>query len=354
MSVVKQLFQLRLLPKLIIGTGAGAAAAALAAVMTDAELEAFLDDPDDVVDRLKPENDQSGMFGSVRRVLKFLKTGCVLDRAALETFTDLLLGDSTFEDAKGRTGRELCITIAADAGGTPGLLCHITTPNVLIRSAVKAALISDFDKAMGTVLERDFEGQIRPWFINDESAAFRERRRRSDARYGVLPLLHQDRALDRANQIFDIDQYIASQAHPYAGFFAVQAFNRLQLPRYFPRFQFWIRRYVLTFILGHVRIFMKLVRAPMWMQKLLYDTKISRPAITIVPRFSIKDIRHLFGKPSRETIEYWIKLGEKSVWPCEMAIRIRCRPELKLHEWADQMEQENPMGWYLAEKSFKL
>ena len=350
LGAVKGLLQRELLPKLIIGTGVGAVAAGLVAALTDDELQTFLSDPDELLEPCQRNKGSHGMR-LLTRLKNFCKAGFILGQDSLQRLVDTKLGDMTFEEAKAHTGREVSITIAADAPGTPGLLCYITTPNVLIRSAVRAAMISDFDKAMDAILEKNFEGRVQKWTLNDETPEFRIRRRKKDRRSGKVSLLYQDRALDRANQIFDIDHYIISQARPFAIPFTGRAFSRAQVPKFLAYGRFLLKTWVVRMLLSEVEFFIKWIWAPMWLQKLVMDTKTSRDAVTIAPDIRFKEIRCLARNVDRETVEHWISLGEKSVWPCMAAIQTRCRAEFALQRYADQMQQENRRAWFLARRA---
>jgi TAG lipase / lysophosphatidylethanolamine acyltransferase len=352
LGVVKGLLQRELLPKLIIGTGVGAAAAGLVAVLTDDELQNFLSDSDDLLEACQ-WNEGSRRIGLLPRLRGFCRSGFILDQDALLRLVDTKLEDMTFEEAKGHTGREVCITIAADSPGAPGLLSYMTAPNVLIRSAVRAAMILDFDKAMGTILEKDFDGRVQKWTLDDETPEFRIRRRKKDRKEGKISLLYEDRALNRANQIFDINHYITSQARPLAIPFTRQAFNRSQVPTVLPYLQFLFENWVVWMFLAEVQFFIKWIWAPMWLQKLIYDVKTSREDVKILPSIGLKELWYLLRNPDKEMVEHWISLGEKSVWPCVAAIKTRCQAELALQRYADQMQQEDRRAWFLARRKFE-
>lgn len=68
----------------------------------------------------------------------------VLDKAAFERTVAFYIGDLTFSEAFARTGRHVTISVSHSSlagyrGAEELLLNHITTPHVLIRSAVVAS-----------------------------------------------------------------------------------------------------------------------------------------------------------------------------------------------------------------------
>jgi TAG lipase/lysophosphatidylethanolamine acyltransferase len=44
----------------------------------------------------------------------------------------------------------------------------------------------------------------------------------------------------------------------------------------------------------------------------------------------MRDFVRLMETPTKETLEYWILRGERSVWPAVSALRVRCAIEMEL------------------------
>jgi hypothetical protein len=53
-------------------------------------------------------------------------------------------------------------------------------------------------------------------------------------------------------------------------------------------------------------------------------------SIRVVPEVTAGDFVRLLETPTRETVNYWILRGERSVWPAVAALRIRCAVENEL------------------------
>jgi hypothetical protein len=53
-------------------------------------------------------------------------------------------------------------------------------------------------------------------------------------------------------------------------------------------------------------------------------------SIRVVPEVTAGDFVRLLETPTRETINYWILRGERSVWPAVATLRIRCAVENEL------------------------
>jgi TAG lipase / steryl ester hydrolase / phospholipase A2 / LPA acyltransferase len=77
-------------------------------------------------------------------LLRFLRRGAVLDKEDFLRTCRFYIGDVTFAEAYERTGRHVTISVSSSSlaghdGAEELLLNHVTTPNVLIRSAVMAS-----------------------------------------------------------------------------------------------------------------------------------------------------------------------------------------------------------------------
>jgi len=135
-GVVKALALRGLLPRIVVGSGAGALVAAVVGVCGEGELLEFLD-------RLS-EHGSAGRVGKVngdrgswlwrywRRLERCVSQGYFLDVVVLEKCVLDTVGDVTFEEAYSRTRKVLNISIPDDYGhGMPSLFNYLTTPNVV-------------------------------------------------------------------------------------------------------------------------------------------------------------------------------------------------------------------------------
>lgn len=132
-GVLKALWEVRLLPRIISGASAGSIVAAVLCTRTDEEIPELL--------REFPYRNLSvfdrGDDGVLRRLARFLKMGAVLEISHLCEALQDYLGDMTFQEAYNRTRRILNICVSsASVYELPRLLNYVTAPNVLIWSAV--------------------------------------------------------------------------------------------------------------------------------------------------------------------------------------------------------------------------
>jgi NTE family protein len=130
LGVVKALFEHELLPDVLSGASMGALIACGTGVRTDAEIKALFADPrairTDAIKRLPPKRAASER--------------AIYDPARLEEVVAHNCGDYTFEEAHTRTGRTVSISVSPTRERQkPRVLCHYTTPNVLMNSAAVAS-----------------------------------------------------------------------------------------------------------------------------------------------------------------------------------------------------------------------
>ena len=185
--------------------------ATLVGIHTDEELlQLFRGDGSWVnLDAFGPGSSQPPSWTTLlHRLVRLCRTGKVLDRAELEQCIIDNVGDITFEKAWQHSGRSICITITSDAPGTPNMLSHKTTPNVLIRTAALASTVLDPDKCLHLIKERGTRGEIQPWFLNDETPAYRDKRR-AKGWPGAKP------PINRVRELWQISHYIISWSRPY-------------------------------------------------------------------------------------------------------------------------------------------
>jgi TAG lipase/lysophosphatidylethanolamine acyltransferase len=340
LGVVKALHLRGLLPRIITGTATGALIAALVGIHTEDELLEFLDG--DGVDltafagKIRPNGDfKKRHSGTVvgwwdtlkRRVKRFLREGYFLDVTVLEECVRANVGDLTFEEAYNRTKRVLNITVATTGrGGVPKLLNYLTAPNVLIWSAAIASNAPS-PSLYGKPIHlrcKDSTGAIIPW-----STA-------TDATFH--PWTHasysdRDSPLSRIAELFNVNHFIVSQARPY-----LVPFLRSDMPGPSP---LYTRRGQTSLIGGLLRLMTmeihhrlsqldSLSLLPNSIRRFLVDEHIPAASVTLVPEISAGDFVRLLETPTRESLDYWILRGEKSVWPAVGAIKVRCAVESEL------------------------
>ncbi|KAK4105800.1 hypothetical protein N658DRAFT_463475 [Parathielavia hyrcaniae] len=342
LGVVKALFQQGLLPRIIIGTATGAMMAALVGVHPEEDLLRILtgdgidlsafgtksNDPDQHSEQVVQSMwTRCATLG--RRIQRFKNEGYFLDVKVLEDCIRANIGDLTFEEAYRRSKRILNITVVpAGQEGIPTLLNHITAPNVLVWTAAVASNASSstfYGHRQTKILCKDVNGVVSPW----APAATVDFKHWTSASY-----TGRNAPLQRVASLFNVNHYIVSQARPYLipflqsdmhGPSVLGRRNKLTEAKAFTM-------HMIGFEMRHrLRQLDRLHLLPPSIRRFLVDENIPGGAsLTLVPQISLRDFVRLLETPTKETLEYWILRGERSVWPAVAALRVRCAIEMEL------------------------
>ncbi|KAH9998053.1 hypothetical protein F4779DRAFT_606154 [Xylariaceae sp. FL0662B] len=336
LGVVKALFLQGLLPRIITGTATGALIASLVSIHTEDELPDVLKGGGIDLSAFeihgrqvhKDHHQWAPLVGSsletlVRRIIRFCREGYFLDVKVLEECVKANVGDLTFEEAYHRSKRVLNITVATEEqGGIPTLLNYITAPNVLIWTAAVASNASTpslYGSKQTTVLCKDVHGNIVPWA---PANTFRPWTHASDK--------GRKSPLSRIAQLFNVNHFIVSQARPYLIPFLESDMHGPSL---------FTARHKRAQVTGHLfrivglelrhrlRQLDTLGLLPAGIRRFLVDEEVPGASVMLVPKVTAGDFVRLLETPTRETLDYWILRGERSVWPAVCALKIRCAIE---------------------------
>ena len=354
LGVVKALHLRGLLPRIITGTATGALIAALVGIHTEDELLEFLNgDGIDLTaftqsssnrvseeEQLLPKDKGSLIRTALRRLDRFIREGYFLDVNVLEACVRANVGDLTFEEAYARTKRVLNITVATSGrGGVPNLLNYLTAPNVLIWSAALASNASSSTLYAPVLLKcKDETGAIVPW-ASAQQTTFQSWR---TASYN-----DRDSPLSRIAELFNVNHFVVSQARPYIAPFLqhpnpTQASKRgLTIP---------LLRLMTLEIHHRLSQLDSLGLLPGTVRRLLIDESVPGASLTLVPNIRATDFLKLLETPTKDSLDYWILAGERSVWPAVGALRVRCTVEVELDRGYQLVRRRKPMdteGWVL-------
>jgi TAG lipase/lysophosphatidylethanolamine acyltransferase len=133
--------------------------------------------------------------------------------------------------------------------------------------------------------------------------------------------------------LFNVNHYIVSQARPYLIPFLQSDMHGPPTPG--RRNTLTAVRAFATRMVGletrhRLRQLDRLRLLPPSIRRFLVDEHLPGPSVTLVPQISLADFVRLMETPTRETLEYWILRGERSVWPAVAALRVRCWVEMEL------------------------
>ncbi|KAF2804791.1 uncharacterized protein BDZ99DRAFT_467050 [Mytilinidion resinicola] len=349
LGVVKALHLRGLLPRIISGTATGALIAALVGVHTEDELLGFLTgDGIDLTAFAKSagavgkdgevgfSRGQSGWFATLsRRVKRFIREGYFLDVGILEQVVRANVEDLTFEEAYAKTKRVLNITVSTTGGGVPNLLNYLTAPNVLIWSAALASNASSSTLYHPvTLMCKDETGATVPW-TSAEGTTFKPW---THASYS-----DRESPLTRIAELFNVNHFIVSQARPY-----LAPFLRSDLHHPNPRqdgkwsLSMPILRLIVMEIQHRLNQLDEIGWLPINIRRFLLDENVPGASLTLVPELTPGDFIKLLENPTRESLEYWIHRGERSVWPAVGALKVRCAIEVELDRGYQLVRRRKP------------
>lgn len=191
LGVVKALSEQKLLPDVLSGASMGALVACGTGVRTDEELAELFANPrairTDAIKRLPPKRAASER--------------AVYDPVRLAEVVAHNCGDYTFEGAHVRTGRTVSISVSPTRERQkPRVLCHYTTPDVLMNSAAvaSAAIPGAFPGA--TLYQRLRSGETVPYMGTET---------------WIDGSLKGDLPMRRLSRLHNVNHFIVSQVNPH-------------------------------------------------------------------------------------------------------------------------------------------
>lgn len=199
LGVVKALLEHRMLPRVLAGSSIGAVICALAATRTDEELTSLLDNL---------HNFDLSFFSTstaLQALTYNLLPGTASEADLITKRLRHLLGDLTFLDAYALTGRVLSVSVtAADSSEPPRLLNYLTSPHVVVWSAVACSAALPGLSGPQDLLARSATGEL-VCFAGDDGGTC-ARRWRGGA-------VEQDVPMRGLSEMFSVNHFIVSQTN---------------------------------------------------------------------------------------------------------------------------------------------
>ncbi|KAJ2083629.1 hypothetical protein H4R24_000687 [Coemansia sp. RSA 988] len=309
LGVVHGLLDAGCLPRAVTGASAGALVAALVGTHTDSELRVIL----------RPELAKymtacQGEFWD--KAKRWIQLGHWFDAIEwaprMQIFTR---GSLTFEEAYARTGRILSITATPQnprhARGQ--LLNYLTTPNVVIWSAVLASASLPGAVQSVVLLAKNRHGQIVPYM--DSGVEWRDGSFCSDVPRNLLKTL------------LNVQFTVVSQVNPHVTLFFYARNGTVGLPVHN-----WRGRY-LAAAMGHMlkldickwlRLLSDLHLTPLfqqdWARLWLQNFNGN---VTILPYAHLSEYLHLAHDPTTASLAQNMHVGKASIWPALRLIQAR-------------------------------
>lgn len=321
-GVVKGLYLQGLLPRIISGATVGALVAALVCSFADDELLLVLDNLAAMLPK-SFDNAQSDIkfYSIVERVLS---SAYPPEMLVLANYVKNQLGDMTFEEAYVKTDRVLNITVTPSNPSMPTLLNYLTTPNMTMWSAVCASIGTGVLQEHIELLVKDHTGVLTTYKTSEPGYTFIPSNR---ALYN-----DRDSPYTKMAELFNVNNFTVSLARPYlAPLFAGEQTYRGH-GGWMPR----ISKVIKLELQHRLRQLARFGLLPELVSRILVDERIpSGFDVTVVPELEslVRDLGKLLDTNDiRSKVEYFIKVGEQSVWPLLAIIWSRCAVEFVLDD----------------------
>lgn len=319
-GVLKALFEAKLLPRIISGASAGSIVCAVVCTRTDEEIPDVLNEFPYGDLAVFEEADRED--GILERIQRLLTKGSWIDIKHLTRVMRELLGDITFQEAYNRTRRILNICVSsASVYELPRLLNYVTSPNVMIWSAVAASCSVPFVFSAAQLLVKNpITGQNSPWNPTPQK--------------WIDGSVDNDLPMTRLAEMFNVNHFIVSQVNPHVVPFLVKDEEEITREVEADSGPGWV--YALTNlakdeVLHRMQVLTELGIFPNLVTKArsVLSQKYSGD-ITILPQIEYKDFPRLLKNPTPDFMVQACLCGERATWPKLSRIRNHCAVELEL------------------------
>lgn len=321
-GVLKALYEAKLLPRIISGASAGSIVCAVLCTRTDEEIPDVLEQfPYGDLAVFEEDGREDGILERLRR---FLTQGAWIDIKHLTRVMQDLLGDMTFQEAYNRTRRILNICVStASVYELPRLLNYVTSPNVMIWSAVAASCsVPLLFSAAQLLVKNPITGEHTPWNPTPQ--------------HWIDGSVDNDLPMTRLAEMFNVNHFIVSQVNPHVVPFLIKDDEAITKDENSdgdsgPGWVYTLTNLAKDEALHRMQVLAELGVFPNMVTKLrsVLSQKYSGD-ITILPEIDFKDFPRMLKNPTSNFILKACLCGERATWPKLSRIRNHCAVELEL------------------------
>ncbi len=308
MGVVLALYERNLLPRVISGSSAGSLVAAIVGSRSPAELARTLE-RDRLNDIIRVQDDHVSP-GQLRHMNHDEVIGQI----------ERLVPDLTFEEAFELSNRQINITVSATQRHQKSrLLNAITSPNVLLRSAVQASCAVPGVYEPVTLLARDADGSVKKYLPKEQ---------------WVDGSLAADLPARRLGRLYGVNHYVASQVNPVVFWSLLEYRHRDGILPNLVDFGLRVQTEWLKYLRrSSTRLLSANASTSYWVDNIFSLLAQDYAGdINVVPRFRLFDPRKLLSHLSEKDRSFLIDEGLKSTWPHIARIRNASSIALTLQE----------------------
>ncbi|KAK6065631.1 Lipase 4-like protein 1 [Seiridium cupressi] len=323
-GVLKAMFEVKLLPRIISGASAGSIVCSVVCTRTDEEIPQVLSEfPHGDLAVFEEEGNEDGLLAHLRRLFT---EGNWSDIKHLTRVMRDLLGDMTFQEAYNRTRRicNICVS-SASIYELPRLLNYVTSPNVMIWSAVAASCSVPLVFSAAPLLVKDpATGRHSPWNPTPQM--------------WIDGSVDNDLPMTRLAEMFNVNHFIVSQVNPHvvpflsnedAPYSASEA--RSQSSGGQAEWIYTVAQLAKSEALHRLQIIAELGIFPNLVTKVrsILSQKYSGD-INILPAMGVLDLPKILANPTSDFMHRSCLSGERATWPKLSRVRDRCAIELAL------------------------
>ena len=317
-GVARALNRRHLLPRVLAGSSVGSIVAAIIASRTQEELDEFFSD-EHFWDLLPDLTFFSGN-DPLSALKHYMRTGALHDIDFFQRCLRALFGDLTFQEAYDRSGgRILSVCVCATRPGEkPRLLNYLTSPHVVLWSAVAASCAFPSLFPPQPLLAKSRNGAFVPW---QPEGKLGPRRWRDGSLEADLPM-------DGLRELFNCNYFVVSQTNPHI-------VPILRVKRWFAsRSRFFAMCAYLVETEWKHRCHQVLDLVPqidVFDLFKLFGQQWEGDA-TAVMWYTWKQFSRIASNPTKDYLFETATMGEKEIWPKLAAIEHACGIELVLDE----------------------
>ena len=296
-GVIKALHEQKLLPRVISGSSAGAVAAAFLGTRKDSELPALFRCEDITLDMWKLLNPAD-----------MLHLKSLMDYHQLEKFLRKNIGEYTFEEAFKRTKRIINVTVSpVDKNQQPRLLNYLTTPHMLVWSAVLASCSVPGLFPPVKLTTKNQEGKEIPYLPTIS---------------WVDGAIQSDLPSQRLGELYNVNHHIVSQTNPHILPFMTDQTRKEGWTTFLTdllkrEVQFHSRE---ALNLASFGIESGIIKGFLDGAAAIVDQKYYGD-VTIHPHVGVIDYCRVFGNLTKKQFLGWVAAGERATWPKIAMIR---------------------------------
>lgn len=328
-GVCKALDEQNLLPDVISGSSAGSLVASMIGTHTREQLQDFYDG-----DALYKH------AWTWNKLSDGLRGKGFANQKQLETFIRQNIGEYTFEEAFQKTGRHINVSISPiGANQKSRLMNELTSPYLLVWSAVLASCAVPVLFPPVTLTTKQVDKQYQPYMPLER---------------WVDGSMRSDMPRRRLMRLYNVNYFIASQVNPHIVPLLASEENRKQKAKISSLPRRIVKTQAKMLGMGTLQVVHDNTRNELLRQALNHVyTMISQSYhgdTTISPgKYTREHYRHMLQNPTKESVVWFRKQGERATWPRIEQIRLHSQISNTLRSCIDKLRVQQANGWRDAE-----